>query len=48
VPLSAEARQAFAGLVRAVELSLFGGAAVGPEEYQENRERFRIVSGGAG
>jgi hypothetical protein len=47
VPLSAEARQAFAGMVRAVELSLFGGAPVGPEEYRENRERFRIVSGRA-
>jgi len=45
VPLSEEARQAFAGMVRAVELSLFGGAAVGAEVYQENRERFRIVSG---
>jgi hypothetical protein len=45
VPLPEEARQAFAGMVRAVELSLFGGAAVGAEVYQENRERFRIVSG---
>jgi hypothetical protein len=47
VPLSAEAQQAFAGMVRAVGLSLFGGAPVGPEEYRENRERFRIVSGRA-
>jgi hypothetical protein len=47
VPLSGEARQAFAGLVRAVELSLFGGSPVGPEEYEENRERYLVVSGGA-
>lgn len=46
VPLSGEARQAFAGLVQAVELSLFGGAPVGPEEYAENRERYRAVAGG--
>jgi len=47
VPLSGEAQQAFAGLVRAVELSLFGGAQVGPDEYRENRERFQILGGGA-
>jgi hypothetical protein len=47
VPLSGEARQAFAGLVRAVELSLFGGAPVGPDEYRENRERFQLLRGGA-
>jgi hypothetical protein len=34
--------------VQAVELSLFGGAAVGPEEYQENRERFRAVAAALG
>lgn len=45
VPLAEEARQAFAGMVRAVELSLFGGAAVGAAVYEENRERLRIVSG---
>jgi hypothetical protein len=47
VPLPGEARQAFAGLVRAVELSLFGGAPVGPDEYRENRERFQLLRGGS-
>jgi hypothetical protein len=45
VPLSGAARQAFAGMVRAVERSLFGGAPVGPEDYRKNRDRFRTISG---
>jgi uncharacterized protein DUF4129 len=46
IPLSGEAQKAFAGLVRAVELSLFGGAEVGPDQYRENRERFQLLLGG--
>lgn len=41
VPLQKEARDAFAGLVRTVEISLFGGASVGPDEYRTSLESVR-------
>jgi hypothetical protein len=47
-PLSGEARQAFAGMVRTVEGAWFGGLPVGPEDYRENRERFRRITAEAG
>lgn len=43
LPLGPETRQAFTELVRTVELSLFGGAAVGAEEWERNLARFRDV-----
>ncbi len=43
LPLGPETREAFTELVRTVELSLFGGAAVGPEEWERNLTRFRDV-----
>lgn len=46
LPLPPESREAFAGLVAAVERSLFGGVPAGPEEYQASLERFRAVTGG--
>jgi Domain of unknown function (DUF4129) len=45
--LEGEAREAFGGLVAAVERSLFGGAPVGPEDYRLNLARFAAVAGGA-
>lgn len=44
LPLGAEAREAFSDLVRTVELSLFGGAAVGQEEYERSLARFRDLT----
>lgn len=44
LPLGAEARAAFSDLVRTVELSLFGGAAVGREEYEQSLSRFRELT----
>jgi hypothetical protein len=43
LPLGPETREAFTELVRTVELSFFGGAAVGPEEWERNLARFRDV-----
>lgn len=40
VPLAPAAREALAGLVAAVEISFFGGAAPGPEDYRACRARF--------
>ena len=45
LPLQGEVREAFAGLVRTVEVSLFGGAELGPEDYQSSLERFRRIEG---
>jgi hypothetical protein len=44
LPLGAEAREAFSDLVRTVELSLFGGAPVGAEEYERSLARFRDLT----
>jgi hypothetical protein len=44
LPLGAEAREAFSDLVRTVELSLFGGAPVGQEEYEQSLARFRDLT----
>jgi hypothetical protein len=44
LPLRAEAREAFSDLVRTVELSLFGGAPVGQEEYEQSLARFRDLT----
>lgn len=44
LPLGAETREAFTELVRAVEVSLFGGVAVGPEEYERSLSRFRSLT----
>jgi hypothetical protein len=44
LPLGPETREAFAELVRTVELSLFGGAAVGPEDYERNLARFQALT----
>lgn len=45
LPLRGEAREAFAGLVRTVEVSLFGGAPLGPDDYRASLERFRLLGG---
>jgi hypothetical protein len=47
LPLSPDAREAFAELVRTVELSLFGGGEVGAEDYERNRARFQALTGRA-
>jgi Domain of unknown function (DUF4129) len=47
LPLSPDAREAFAELVRTVELSLFGGGEVGAEDYERNRARFQTLTGRA-
>lgn len=44
LPLGPELRAAFTELVRAVELSLFGGVAVGREEYERSLARFRALT----
>jgi hypothetical protein len=44
LPLGPETREAFAELVRTVELSLFGGAPVGAEEYARNLARFQALT----
>ena len=41
VPLPPRAREALAGLVEAVEISRFGGAAAGERDYQACLSRFR-------
>lgn len=48
LPLRPEAREAFAGLVAAVELNLFGGVPAGEEDYRRNLDRFQLISGRAG
>lgn len=45
LPLQGEAREAFAGLVRTVEVSLFGGLPLGPDDYRASLERFRLLEG---
>ena len=44
LPLGPETRGAFAELVRMVELSLFGGAAVGREDYERSLARFQELT----
>jgi hypothetical protein len=44
LPLGPELREAFTELVQAVELSLFGGVAVGREEYERSLSRFRALT----
>ena len=44
LPLGPELREAFTDLVQAVELSLFGGVAVGREEYERSLSRFRALT----
>jgi uncharacterized protein DUF4129 len=44
LPLGPEPREAFTDLVRTVELSLFGGVAVGREEYERSLSRFRALT----
>jgi len=43
LPLRSESRTAFDELVRAVERTLFGGEAAGPEDYASSLERFRAL-----
>lgn len=43
LPLGGESRETFADLVRSVELSLFGGVAAGPEDYERSLARFRSL-----
>lgn len=45
--LDGEVREAFGGLVAAVERSLFGGAPVGAEDYRAALSRFQALRGGA-
>lgn len=47
LPLGADSREAFGEMVRAVELTLFGGAPAGAQDYQRSLERFRLVTGRA-
>ena len=47
LPLSPDAREAFAELVRTVELSLFGGGEVAAEDYERSRARFESLTGRA-
>jgi hypothetical protein len=44
LPLGPDAREAFAELVRTVELSLFGGADLGAEDYERNLARFQALT----
>jgi hypothetical protein len=44
LPLGPEAREAFAELVRTVELSLFGGGAVEAADYERNLARFQALT----
>jgi hypothetical protein len=44
LPLGPETREAFSELVRTVELSLFGGAEVGPEDYERSLARFQALT----
>ena len=43
LPLQGEAREAFTGLVRTVEISLFGGTPLGPDDWQSSLERIRRI-----
>lgn len=45
LPLGADSRESFGEMVRAVELTLFGGAPAGAQDYQRSLERFRHVTG---
>lgn len=45
LPLGADSREAFGEMVRAVELTLFGGAPAGSHDYQRSLEHFRHVTG---
>ncbi|HKV12164.1 MAG TPA: DUF4129 domain-containing protein [Thermoanaerobaculia bacterium] len=45
LPLGADSREAFGEMVRAVELTLFGGAPAGAQDYQRSLECFRHVTG---
>jgi hypothetical protein len=47
LPLAPDAREAFAELVRTVELSLFGGGEVAAEDYERSRARFQALTGRA-
>ncbi|HEX3126256.1 MAG TPA: DUF4129 domain-containing protein [Thermoanaerobaculia bacterium] len=47
LPLQRETSDAFAGLVRTVEISLFGGVPVGPDEYRASLESVRRLLGSA-
>jgi hypothetical protein len=47
LPLAPDARDAFADLVRTVELSLFGGGEVAAEDYERSRARFQALTGRA-
>jgi hypothetical protein len=44
LPLGPDVREAFAELVRTVELSLFGGAPVAAEDYEKSLARFRALT----
>jgi Domain of unknown function (DUF4129) len=44
LPLGPDAREAFAELVRTVELSLFGGAPMGAEDYELSLARFQALT----
>ena len=44
LPLGPDAREAFAELVRTVELSLFGGVDLGAEDYERNLARFQALT----
>ena len=44
LPLTPEARGTVGELVRTVELSLFGGAPVGAEEYERSLDRFQALT----
>lgn len=44
LPLGPDTREAFTELVRTVELSLFGGAPVGAEDYERNLARFQALT----
>jgi hypothetical protein len=45
LPLQGEAREAFTSLVRTVEISLFGGTPLGPDDWRISLERFRRIEG---
>jgi hypothetical protein len=44
LPLGPDTREAFAELVRTVELSLFGGVDLGAEDYERNLARFQALT----
>jgi hypothetical protein len=45
LPLQGESREAFTSLVRTVEISLFGGTPLGPDDWQSSLDRFRRIEG---